>query len=133
MALCRSARWAAACLPLLPQPRALPGPTPASRLPPTPPPAAWREWLVAAVRLVAVACITATCACACQRAAALPHAERWVMLWRLTGAESLCVTAVGFRTRTALHLSLQLAALAVAGWRLPAVCSEVSRPAPGAC
>ncbi len=194
--------------------------------------AAWREWLVAAFRLMAVAFINVMCMRLyqvgrgllvqrilssagsrpralhavsrgmqlateswlmrpdlCNSLACLPaplqthlsfdRLQQWLTFWRLTGAEMLCVTAIGFRvsgrghvavrwlwnwmsmcqlmpaghaalvphctglsrrlacrafpsllcpmqTRMHLHLSLQLAALAMAGWNLASVCNHVS-------
>ncbi|PRW59618.1 hypothetical protein C2E21_1877 [Chlorella sorokiniana] len=94
----------------------------------------WREWLVAAFRLLSVAFINVVCMRSYQAHVSFDRLQQWVTFWRLTGAESLCVTAVGFRTRMHLHLSLQLAALAMAGWNLASVCNTCyPNVSPGAC
>lgn len=80
---------------------------------------------MAAVRLYAVAFINLSSVRMYQAQMPLERAHQWVTFWRLTGAESLCVTAAGFRTRIQLHLPLQLAALALAGWHLSAMCAQV--------
>lgn len=33
----------------------------------------------------------------------LDRLQQWITFWRLTGAESLCITAFGFRVRATVH------------------------------
>ncbi|KAL4458960.1 hypothetical protein ABPG75_013825 [Micractinium tetrahymenae] len=92
---------------------------------------AWREAFVAVVRLCAVAFINIVCIQTYQAHLSPHRLQQWVCFWRLTGAEGLAVTALGLRTRMRLHLVLQAAALGVALYRLPGMCS-VCYPAAGA-
>lgn len=51
--------------------------------------------------------------------------HHWAPFWRLSGAESLLATALGFLLRQRLHVPVQAAALAVALASLPAMCAQV--------
>lgn len=52
----------------------------------------------------------------------------WLPFWRLSGAESLLATAMGFLLGQHKHLLVQCATLAVALASLPAMCAQVRRP-----
>lgn len=55
--------------------------------------------------------------------------HHWAPFWRLSGAESLLATALGFLLRQCLHVPVQAASLAVALSSLPAMCAQVNEGA----
>ncbi|PSC76218.1 hypothetical protein C2E20_0785 [Micractinium conductrix] len=79
----------------------------------------WREALVAGFRLYSIVFVTMVCRHTYE---ARLHADRlshWVMLWGVTGADSLTLMLLRFRTHLALHLLLHLVSFAVAVTSMP--------------
>lgn len=83
-----------------------------------------RTVLIAAFRLYCVSFINVIYMRSYQAHLAPERMLQWVAFWRLTGAESLCITCLGFRTRLQLHLPLQLLALAVVIFNTPQMCAQ---------
>ncbi|PRW58986.1 hypothetical protein C2E21_2347 [Chlorella sorokiniana] len=86
--------------------------------------AAWRDSFMALFRLYAIvfACTAGIPAIAVPLPPERVH--HWGPFWRLSGAESLLASALGFLLRQSLHVPVQAAALAVALSSLPTMCAQ---------
>jgi hypothetical protein len=92
----------------------------------------WREWVVAGQRLYLSAFILLVSIPSFQARLPAQALRRWLCFWVLSGAESMIVTGTGLQLRMALHLPLQVAMLALAIAKAPAMC-EVCYPGTEVC
>lgn len=92
--------------------------------------ALWRSQFMVAFRLYAILFASHAGIPALLTEAAWPRQTHGcpplTLLWRLSGAECLAASGVGFLLRQGLHLPLQVTGVGIAAAGLPRICAAVS-------